>query len=51
MDKLMEIIDRLIISGLDETEAICLIGSFLETEAPVIAQGTDQRHGTTNSLN
>lgn len=30
---LMEIIDRLIMSGLDETEAICLIGAFLEREA------------------
>ena len=51
MDKLMEIIDRLIMSGLSETEAICLIGSFLETEAPVIAQCTDRWHGTPKFLN
>lgn len=43
MEKLMEIIDRLIKSGLNETEAICLVGAFLETEANTLLLAPDQR--------
>lgn len=43
MEKLMEIIDRLIMSGLSETEAVCLVGSFLETEANSLLLDLDPR--------